>query len=721
MSSVTFQSGTAATATAAVHLRNGGVSLLLAPDRFGVPAIAHWGTALEDADVPGILSTTVPAVMSSSFDLPRSFSIAAGRRHGWSGTPAIEAHVDGAPVDGFGLVAADGEDDARARFLLRDGDENVQAAFAYRLDEAGVLHVTAELENLTVDRRIDVTAVRALLPLPQRASEVMDFSGRWTHEHAPQRSAIRDGTWLRSSRRGRPGHDSAFLTLAGTEGFRFRSGEVWAAHVAWSGNQEILVERLPEGAGVHRAVVGGGELIDVGEVRLGPGETYTAPEVVFAWSDEGIDGITARMHTSIRARRNHPRDPRPLLLNTWEAVYFDHDLDTLDRLATVAAEVGVERFVLDDGWFRGRRDDFAGLGDWDVDPAIWPEGLRPLSDRVHDLGMQFGLWFEPEMVNPDSDLARRHPDWLLGESPALGWRHQFVLDLSRDEVVAYLLERLDRVIAENGVDFVKWDHNRDLHAALGATGARRVHAHTLGFYRLLDELRRRHPSLEIESCASGGGREDLGVLARTDRVWASDCNDPIERQRIQRWTQTLLPPELIGAHVGQALSHTTRRHADFSFRAVTALFGHAGLEWDLTRASPEERSAIAAWTALYRELRGLLHTGVTVRGDDVDTGALLHGIVATDAREAVFAWVRTETSGTGNTARVPIPGLDPRTTYRVRVREEVGAANRHQILDPAWLRPDEDFSCTGAVLAQGLPLPQLNPGQAMLLHLTAAP
>lgn len=706
--------------TASVHLRNGGVSLLFAPDRFGVPTIAHWGIELQDADVSGILSTTAPAVMSSSFDLPRSFSIVAGRLHGWSGTPAVEAVADGVPLDGFALVASDG-DRAHVRFTLRDATDTVQLTSTYRLDDTGVLHVSAEVENITADRRVDVTAVRALLPLPQRASEVLDFSGRWTHEHAPQRSTIQDGTWLRSSRRGRPGHDTAFLTLAGTSGFRFRTGEVWAAHVAWSGNQEVLVERLPEGAGVHRAVLGGGELIDVGEVSIHPGETYAAPEIVFAWSDEGIDGITARLHAAIRARPSHPRSPRPLLLNTWEAVYFDHDLDTLDRLATVAAEVGVERFVLDDGWFRGRRDDFAGLGDWDVDPTVWPDGLRPLSDRVHDLGMQFGLWFEPEMVNPDSDLARQHPDWLLGESPALEWRHQFVLDLSRDEVVAYLVDRLDRVIADNGVDFVKWDHNRDLHAALGATGARRVHAHTLGFYRLLDELRRRHPSLEIESCASGGGREDLGVLARTDRVWASDCNDPIERQRIQRWTQTLLPPELIGSHVGRALSHTTQRHADFSFRAVTALFGHAGLEWDLTQASAEERAAITAWTALYRELRGLLHTGVTVRGDDVDPGALLHGIVAPDAREAVFAWVRTETSGTGNTARVPIPGLDPRTTYRVQVREEVGAAGRHQIADPAWLRQDEDFSCTGAVLAQGLPLPQLNPGQAMLLHLVAIP
>ncbi|WEK61664.1 MAG: alpha-galactosidase [Candidatus Microbacterium colombiense] len=704
--------------SAPVHLRNGGVSVLFATDAFGAPSIVHWGSALRDADVPGMLATAEPAVMNSSFDTARSFSIAAGRAHGWSGTPAIEAHTGERILDGFALISGTG-DGERARFVLREASASVEVAFSYRLDAAGVLHAAVEVSNIGVDQRVDVTAARALVPLPSRAAEILDFSGRWTNERLPQRAPINDGTWVRSSRRGRPGHDSSFLTLAGTEGFRFRTGEIWAAHVAWSGNQEMLVERLPEGAGVHRSTLGGGELVDAGEIALAPGETYASPEIVFIWSDAGIDGITARLHTSMRARPSHPQTPRPLLLNTWEAVYFDHDLETLTRLATTAAEVGVERFVLDDGWFLGRRDDHAGLGDWSVDPDVWPQGLKPLSDRVHALGMQFGLWFEPEMVNPDSELARQHPEWFLQEEPSLAWRHQFVLDLSRDEVVEHLLDRLDRVIDESAVDFVKWDHNRDLHAAIGAGGARRVHAHTLGFYRLLDELRQRHPNLEIESCASGGARTDLGVLARTDRVWASDCNDPIERQQIQRWTQTLLPPELIGAHIGPGESHTTHRHADFSFRAITALFGHAGLEWDLTTATDDERAAITTWTALYRELRGLIHSGVTVRGDDVDRGALLHGVVAPDASEAVFAWVRVETSGTANTARVPLPGLDATRLYRVRAREEIGAASRHQVADPAWLRADGDLTLTGAALAQGLPLPLLNPGQAMLLHLTA--
>lgn len=704
---------------ACVHLRVAGTSVVFAADPFGLPAIAHWGAELGDDDIPGLLASATPAVMNSSLDIPRSFSIAAGRTHGWSGTPAIEAHDADTMIEGFTLAATEHED-SRARFTLHDATSTLEVVFSYRLDDAGILHVAVSAENLSPEREVDLTALRTLMPLPARAEETVDFTGRWTHERHPQRSEIRDGTWMRSSRRGRPGHDSSFLTLVGTRGFRFRTGEIWAAHVAWSGNQEMLVERLPEGAGVHRSVLGGGELLDAGEVVLAPGATYRAPAIMLAWSDAGIDGITARFHASIRARPQHPSTPRPLLLNTWEAVYFDHDLEILTELAAVAAQVGVERFVLDDGWFRGRRDDTAGLGDWYTDAAVWPLGLQPLSARVRELGMQFGLWVEPEMVNPDSDLARRHPDWILRESPLLESRHQFVLDFSRDDVRSYIVDRLDDVIRTAEVGFLKWDHNRDLHASLGVRDTRQVRSHTLGVYRVLDEIRRRHPGVEIESCASGGARTDLGILQFTDRVWASDCNDPVERQHIQRWTQTLLPPELIGAHIGPAEAHTTHRHSDFSFRAITALFGHAGLEWDLTRATERERADITAWAALHRELRELLHTGITVRGDDVDEGALLHGVVRPDGTEAVFAWVRTGTSPVAQTPRVPIPGLDPTAAYRVRIRDEIGTARRHQISDPGWMREGADFVCTGAVLAQGLPLPVLNPAQGMLLHLTAA-
>ncbi|MDM4777904.1 alpha-galactosidase, partial [Micromonospora sp. b486] len=271
-----------------------------------------------------------------------------------------------------------------------------------------------------------------------------------------------------------------------------------------------------------------------------------------------------------------------MTLNVWEAVYFGHELDRLRALADAAAEVGVERFVLDDGWFRGRRHDQAGLGDWWVDGEVWPDGLQPLIDHVRGHGMQFGLWVEPEMVNPDSDLFRAHPEWVLQAPGRLPppWRHQQALDLVNPDAYAYLLERLDAVLGEHdGIAYLKWDHNRDLTEA-GHAGRPGVHAQTLAVYRLLDELRARHPGVEIESCSSGGARVDLEILRRTDRVWASDCNDALERLSIQRWTGLLLPPELVGTHIGPERSHTTHRVHDLSFRAVTALFGHHGIEWE---------------------------------------------------------------------------------------------------------------------------------------------
>ncbi len=322
----------------------------------------------------------------------------------------------------------------------------------------------------------------------------------------------------------------------------------------------------------------------------------------FVWSGDGLDGLAARLHEHLRARPSHPHSPRPVVLNTWEACYFDLAVDRVRALATTAASVGVERFVIDDGWFRGRRDDTAGLGDWYVDEQRFPDGLHPIVDHVRALGMQLGLWVEPEMANLDSDLIREHPSWLLdvafendsveGRS-APEWRGQHVLDVAQPEVSAYLLERLDALVTEYAIDFLKWDHNRDLHAAqhldrTGTSGVRRVpgvHPQTAAVYALLDELRRRHPGLEIESCSSGGARVDLGVLARTDRVWASDTNDAIERQQIQFWTANLLPPELVGSHVGGPQSHTTDRVLDLPFRLATSLFGHAGIEWDLTSCS----------------------------------------------------------------------------------------------------------------------------------------
>ncbi len=555
------------------------------------------------------------------------------------------------------------------------------------------------------------------LPVPERAAELLDLTGRWCRERSPQRRPFQHGTQARLSRRGRTGHDATLLLAVGTPGFGFRSGEVWAVHTAWSGNHEHTAERLPEGAGAGGAgALFGGELLQPGELRLGPGEAYSTPWICFSYSEHGLDGVSARVHRWLRSRPEHPRRPRPLTLNSWEAVYFDHDEQRLAGLARAAAAVGVERFVLDDGWFSGRRDDSAGLGDWFVDPAVWPRGLRPLADLVGELGMEFGLWVEPEMVNPDSNVARDHPDWILGARPdgtlPRPWRRQQVLDLANPQAFGYLAGRLDALVSEIGVAYLKWDHNRDLHEAP------HVHEQTLASYRLLDGLRARHPGLEIESCSSGGARVDLGILAHTDRIWASDTNDPVERQAIQRWTGLLVPPELVGAHVGPARAHTTGRVSELGLRCLTALFGHAGIEWDITTCSPDELAQLTAWTALYRHLRGLLHTGDVVRADHPDPGAWLHGVVAPDRSEAAFGFVRLETSADARPGRLRLPGLDPDREYEVVLRSELGPAGDRPGAPSWWGRGRA--RAVGSVLgAVGLPGGVLDPGQAVLLHVHA--
>jgi alpha-galactosidase len=632
-----------------LHLSDGGISFVL--DDAG--QVLHWGAALPD-DPSAVAAAAEPPLPRASFDVPVPLTLLPDRAAGWRGRPGLA----GTPR---GTVAVEPE---------------------YRLDPSGVLLLRHTLRN-EGDGPYELGELGCVLPVPAVAAEVLDLTGRWCRERHPQRRAFDQGTWLRQTRHGRTGHDTPLLLVAGTAGFGFRTGEVWGIHLGWSGNASWWAERLPDGA----STLGAAELLEPGEVVLAPGDEYATPWLYAAWSDRGLDGLSARLHRFIRSRPSHPRRPRPVVLNTWEAVYFDHRLDRLTGLADTAAELGVERFVLDDGWFRHRRDDTAGLGDWYVDEGLWPQGLHPLVDHVRGLGMEFGLWVEPEMVNPDSDLARAHPDWVLPGPP---WRNQQALDITVPDAYAYVLERLDALVGEYAIDFLKWDHNRDL-----VTPAR---AQTLATYRLLDELRARHPGLEIESCSSGGARVDLGILARTDRVWASDTNDALERQAIQRWTGLLLPPELVGAHVGPPRAHTTGRTHDLSFRAATALFGHFGIEWDVGAASDEERAELAEAIARYKRLRGLLHGGEVVRADLPDPAFALHGVVAADRGEALFCFVALATSASERPGAVRLPGLDPDRVYTVEGRELSGRA-------------------LGSL---GLQMPVLAPEQAVLLHVTAA-
>jgi alpha-galactosidase len=685
-----------------------GSALILDTGGPGLPRVVHWGA--DPGPATGLAEAVAPSLESRV-----RCTILATQAQGWHGRPAVLGHREGAWPHLRFEVDEVAPTDGAVRIEAHDAAAGVSVTVHIVMDPSGVVRMAAKVRNDGPDV-YTVDAVSCQLPVDGPVTELLDFTGRWAAERSPQRGPLRHGLTLRESRRGKTGHDATGLLIAGTAGFGFGAGEVWAVHTGWSGDHAHWLESLPEAA----PVLAGGELLGPGEVRLAPGEAYRSPWVYFAWSGEGLDGLAARLHERLRGRDSHPRTPRPVTLNTWEAVYFDHDLGKLSELADRAGRIGAELFVLDDGWFRGRRDDTRGLGDWTVDRDIWPDGLHPLVKQVRELGMAMGLWVEPEMVSPDSVLAHQHPDWVLaapGRLPALE-RHQLVLDLAQPEAYAYLLDHLDRIVDEYQLDYLKWDHNRDLLEAIH-DGHAGVHEQTLAVYRLLDELRARHPALEIESCAGGGGRIDYGILERTDRVWTSDTNDALQRQAVQRWTGLLLPPELMGSHVGAARAHITGRVADLPFRLATALFAHAGIEWDITTCSPDELDQLAAWIGLYKRLRSLIHRGRRVIADHPDPQAWLHGVVSHDRRRGVFAYVQLGVNVEAAPPRLRLPGLDPAAVYTVAVCPELALPRPLLARRAPWLA--EPIEVSGAVLATvGLTAPFLDPAQAVVFEVRPA-
>ena len=709
-----------------VALTAGEVTVLVDASAGRLPAVTYWGPelpGLDAAQAAALVTAAVPVAGSNDIDPRPRLALLPEHRTGWTGRPGLSGSfagvgwspafgasavtVDGAPVHGFhtggaGCVEVRSTDDA-GRLELR---------LVLELLPTGLLRVRAAIRNLA-EETYSLDSLVLALPVPAEATELLDFAGRHNQERVPQRGPFRAGAHVRDNRKGRTGADSAYLLHAGTAGFDFGSGRVWAVHTAWSGNHTHYAEQVFTG----ERVLGGGELLLPGEVRLATGEGYESPWLYGAYG-AGLDDVARRFHRHLRARVPQVSAQRPVTLNVWEAVYFDHDTDRLLDLAERAAAVGVERYVLDDGWFGSRRDDRSGLGDWVVSPDVWPGGLHPLVDRVRALGMQFGLWFEPEMVNPDSELAREHPEWIMAaraEWPVES-RHQQVLNLGIPAAYEHVKAQLLAILKEYPIGYLKWDHNRDLIEAGTQTDRGRpgVHAQTLAFYRLLDEIRATHPGLEIESCSSGGARVDLAVLERADRVWVSDNIDPHDRQHMLRWTTQLIPPEYLGSHIASGRSHTTGRRHDLGFRAATAIFGHLGIEWDLTAASEAEAAELREWIAFYREQRGLLLGGDLVRMDGYDDRTLVHGVVAPDRSRALFAMVTTDSILPDPAVRLRFRGLDRHRPYRIRpVLPGPGPAG---LLPPQWWGD----GLTGQVLSgaalehAGLACPRVHPDQAVL-------
>ncbi|HWU04153.1 MAG TPA: alpha-galactosidase [Novosphingobium sp.] len=632
------------------------------------PLWRYWGPRLPDGVVPPapLRDTRPEPSFSLHHDMP--LSLFPGVSMGWFGQSALLAHRGGA---GWTLAITDCAVERPAPdtllFRLTDAVAGIEAAVTARLDpDTDTLTLSTTLANAG-EGVLDVSWLAAgNVPLPPDAASVRSFGGRHNSEFVAIDDTLTRSLWRRENRRGLTSHDcfpGAVVQCA--------DGAAYGAQLAWSGNHAQTIEWIDDARRQWQM----GEWLAPGEVRLAPGESITTPDMLATVARDGANGVAWAFHRAVRARMTWPGGAmraRPVHLNTWEGFYFDHDLPALKELADAAAQVGIERFVLDDGWFgtarKGRDDDTSSLGDWSVDPRKYPDGLAPLAEHVVALGMEFGLWVEPEMINPDSDLYRAHPDWALHVAgrPMLGARNQYVIDMSRQDVRDHLFEAIAALLADLPIGYLKWDHNRDLtHAGDHALFRQQV----LGAYALMARLRAAFPQVEIEACAGGGGRIDAGVIAHTHRFWTSDCIDATSRVAIQRGFLQFMPPELMGSHVGACPAHSTGRMQAMDYRAHVALPGHFGVELDLRHLTEAETGELASAITRYKALRGGLHGARVWMGEVGDhvvwqahgTGHELLLLVTRHAPTSLRhqPHLRLPMLAAGQRYRIAMPGADP--------------------------------------------------------------
>ncbi len=600
---------------------------------------------------------------------------------------------------------------------MQDSVNQIAVQIGLRMDASNTLHVITRVTNQgPLPLQIDAL-VSANLYLPGPLNTVHSYHGHWSNEFQWQSQPLLHNQWRQENRAGRTSHQMFPGAVVGSDTTDWHSGPCYGVHLAWSGNFVQTINTLDDGRRQWQI----GAAFAPGELSLDPGASFEAPEALASFSATGRNGLMQNFHAAMRATLQWPNGkatPRPVHLNTWEAVYFDHRLDDLMDFADQAARIGVERFILDDGWFHGRHDDRRALGDWWPDAGKYPDGLAPLANHVVGLGMQFGLWVEPEMVNPDSDLYRAHPEWAFAapDRPQQTWRHQLVLNTALPEVQDYLFDKIDVLLRTLPISYLKWDMNRDLTQAMGADGRAGYLGFVQGLYALLGRVRTAHPSVEIESCASGGARMDAGVLAYTHRFWTSDNTDALSRVGIQRGALQFFPPEVLGAHIGPVPYHTTGRTQSLDFRAGVALPLHLGVELDVRSIGAEERAQLAPWIALYKSLREQLHQGAMWLGECGDHIVWqAHG----SAQDLVVFVTRTAPTEARQSPPLVLPMMDTSNHYKITRLDppSIGVANAgvdtpmHQAL-----RRGETVPIHGAWLVQaGLALPRMS-GEAVHIY-----
>ena len=696
-----------------LHSRN---CSLVIDCRGNAPTILYWGSRLTNGTTPEMLSLLATRQELQAC-LPEEAPIALSPQGtaGFVGRPGVQLHRDGHHWAISAQIEAVSARDNVVTIISQCQVTQIQLTHCLQLDaDSDVLTATTEITNKSNASLWLEYCDAPCIPLPMHYNKILGFSGRWANEFQLQSIDRFAGAYLRENRSGRTSHDSFPGVVVHTEHTNESTGAAYGLHLGWSGNHHMRIEEQFTG----RAYAQLGELFLPGEIRLESGQSYKSPILYGASTDKGLSALSSAFHSYIRANLTDKRVAskiRPVHFNTWEAVYFDLSLERLCMLAGRAADVGVERFVLDDGWFKNRKSDSAGLGDWMVDQSAFPDGLTPLINHVHDNNMEFGLWVEPEMVNPDSDLYRAHPDWILSTHPAplLLSRKQLVLDLTRIEVQTYLFERLDTLLCEYPISYLKWDMNRAIHQPGDQYGRAVGHHQTRALYHLLERIRSAHPKVEIESCSSGGGRADFGVLEFTDRIWISDSNDALDRLRIQKGFSMFFPAEVMGAHIGPGVCHITGRVLSLEIRAGVALFGHMGIETNLLEMDDDQTKTLKAGVALHKKHRQLIHSGNLVRLD-TQSNENGFGIVAQDGGEALFSYAQLDSFSHSVGGRLQFIGLDSDCLYEVSiVWPQEPKSYSKSILDVI-----NGSVITGEALTNaGIQLPIMHPASLLVFHL----
>nr|WSY50071.1 alpha-galactosidase [Streptomyces sp. NBC_00886] len=634
----------------------------------------HWGPGIALADAEELAARPLPGASSfeSQLDGREEYPVEGGPRFV---RPALSVRT---PERRGTEWTFDRYDTEGGELRLRFRDAGLAITLHYRMRGDVVERWTA-LDNDGPEPLELLRADSATWTLPEREGwQLSQLHGRWAAESRLVRSDLTYGEKVIGSRRGHTGHQHLPWVALDTDATEER-GEVYGCALGWSGSWRIAVAQLPDARG---QITGGAGYDDSGLLLLAAGESFTTPVFAGLWSDGGFGGASRTWHTYQRTYVIPDADQdRPVLYNSWEATRFDISEEQQGVLARRAAAAGVELFVVDDGWFGRRTSDRAGLGDWTPNPDRFPGGLKPLADSVHALGMQFGIWVEPEMVNEDSDLYRAHPDWVQFQPgrKRTEFRNQLVLNLAREDVQDYLWERLDTLLTSAPIDYVKWDFNRCFTDAgwPGEAYPQRLWVdHVRALYALLDRLREAHPGVAFESCSGGGGRIDLGIMSRTDQVWTSDNTDPLDRLVIQHGFSQIHPARVMAAWVTDSPNaQLNDRVSSLRFRFVSAMAGVLGVGGDLSEWTEEELAEARRWVDLYKEIRPLVQHGDLHRLRPPRGGLSAVQYVRGD-EAVVLALLQAQHYGE------PVPalrlrGLDPTASYECL---ETGEVHRGAVL-----------------------------------------